>query len=147
MAAIALVLPWLQGCAGAMVAAQVVPAAMGTVAMTNVAHRDPFVQYAPGAPSISDQQLTELDERVIRAECGDPESQFWLATTLKSNRYTAPDNIEIYKWYRLAEMGAFTPATEQLAALDAAMSGPDITQARTRASAWQPATEGCPGGS
>ena len=140
---LALSLPLLHGCAGAMIAAQVFPTVVGGISMAGARDRSPFRIDIPSATPRTDKDLAELDAQIRQAECGDAKSQFWLASALQNDFNTTPNSIEIYKWYRLAEMRKFAPATAQLAALDATMSEADIAQARGRALAWQAMTESC----
>lgn len=142
VAAVALTACLLQGCA-AVVAIQAVPVAISGVAMANAEDIDPFSIDAPQAPHRTDREFAMLDTQIRLAECGNAESQYWLGSALRNGFNENPDYVEIYKWYRLAEMGKFAPATKELAVLDATMSAPEISVARSRANAWRPATEGC----
>ncbi len=143
--AIALALPLLQGCVAAIVAMQAVPAAIGGVAMANAEDVSPFRNKIPKPQQPrTDKELAMLDTHLRLAGCGNAESQYWLGSALKNDFNATPDYVEIYKWYRLAELGKFTPATEELATLDTTMPAPEIAEARARASGWQPETEDCP---
>jgi TPR repeat protein len=144
--AIALTFPLLQGCAGAVVALQAIPVAIGGVAAANAEDRSPFRTQIQNPQPWTDRDLAMLDAHIRRAECGNAESQYWLGSALKNDFNATPDNVEIYKWYRLAEMKGFAPATEELTALDATMSESAIAEARARAREWQPTTEDCPVG-
>jgi hypothetical protein len=146
VAAVALALPFLQACVAGMAAVQAIPAAVGVIAVANAEDRSPFRSQKPNLHPPAVDELAQLDAQIRRAECGDAEAQYLLASTLKDNAYTTPNAVEIYKWYRLAQMGEFAPATDELTALDATMSEPDIAKARMRAREWQPMTEGCPVG-
>jgi hypothetical protein len=142
-----LALPLLHGCAGAVLAAQIFPTIIGVGSVAGSGDRSPFRIDIPAAEQRSNEDLAELDMKIQQAECGNAQSQFWLASALQNEFNTAPNSIEIYKWYRLAEIGLFAPATEKLAALHNTMSEAELSQAMARAQAWQPATEGCSLGS
>ena len=142
-----LMLPLLQGCAGAALAAQIFPTIIGVGSVAGSGDRSPFRIDIPAAGKRSDNELVELDTQIHQAACGNPQSQFWLAAALQNGFNTTPNKIEIYKWYRLAEIGKFAPASAKLAALHDTMSEPDIAQAMARAEAWQALTEGCSVGS
>ena len=141
---IVLVVPLLQGCPGALVAVQAIPAAMGGVAAAGSRDRSPFIEEVPQGSGGPEQDLAALGTKVRRAECGDPESQYWLAARLNNGFNAAPDYVEVYKWYRLAEMGGFSAASGRVAALDATLPETQLVEARSRAEQWQPATEDCP---
>ncbi|MFT5171901.1 MAG: hypothetical protein ACI8W7_000065 [Gammaproteobacteria bacterium] len=140
-------LPLLQGCAGAVLAAQIFPTIIGVGSVAGSGDRSPFRIDIPAAEKRADYKLAELDKQLHQAACGDPQSQFWLASALQNNFNTEPNSIEIYKWYRLAEIGKFAPATARLAALNDTMSVSEIAQAAARAEVWRPLTEGCSVGS
>ena len=114
--------------------------------MANADDRSPFRTPTPNPQLRTDNELAMLDAHIRRAECGNAESQYWLGSALKNDFNATPDNVEIYKWYRLAEMREFTPATAELTVLDATMSESEIAEAQARASEWQPTTEDCPVG-
>ena len=138
---LALVLPLVQGCAAA--AAQVLPALLGRIAIGDVDDRDPFRitrgDTAPGA----NLSLADLDVMIQQAECGDAQSQYWVASAIQNNFNTTPNNVEIYKWYKLSDMGHYAPASTKLAALNATISEAEISQASSLARQWRPKTEGC----
>ena len=142
-----LILPFLQGCAGAVIAAQMFPAVIGVGSVAGSGDRSPFRIDIPDAAKRADKELVELDTRIHQAACGDPQSQFWLASALQNNFNEQPNHIEIYKWYRLAEAGKFAPASARLAAMNDLMSASEIAQAVARAEVWQPLSEGCSSGS
>jgi len=144
--AIVLTFPFLQGCAGAVMAIQAVPMAVSAVAIANTEDRSPFPTRVANPQVRNDEALVALDAHIRRAECGSAESQYWLGSALKNDFNATPDNVEIYKWYRLAEMGGFASATEELTVLDSTMPESEIAEARTRAREWQPTTEDCPVG-
>ena len=139
-----LTLPLLNGCLAAAIIGQVVPAAFGITSMVGAEDRSPFRIQKVNATLHSDEDMAELDLRIRQAECGDAPSQYWLASALQNGFNTTPNNVQIYKWYLLAESGSYMPAREELIALGATMSEPEIVEARTRAQAWQAETEGCP---
>ncbi len=133
--------PFLQGCSAATIAMNAIPAIIGTGAIAGADDRSPF-RIPVGQPmSQSEADLAMFDEQIKKAECGDPESQYWLANQLQNNFNQSPNKIEIYKWYRLAESARYGPATEKLLALAATMSEPEITDARQRAQSWQAKTD------
>jgi hypothetical protein len=142
IAMLAALLPALQGCP-ALLATQLVPGMMGTIAMTGAEDRNPFRTMMPPAPPRTADELAALDEHLHMAECGDPGSQYWVGSALKNGYNAKPDNVEIRKWFLLAQNGGVDAAAEELAALDATMTTADIGEAETRARAWQPKTEGC----
>lgn len=142
-AAVALCVLFLQGCAAGM-AVQAVPAVMGAAAMANADDVSPFRSHVRAPQPDSDTDLAMLDAQIRRAECGDAESQYWLAHRLENTYNATPNTVEIYMWYRLAEIGGMEAATAELAALDARMSNRDVATARRRASDWRPAPESCP---
>ena len=144
MPLLALALPLLSGCVGAAIAVQVVPAAMGTVAIAGADDRSPFRIQKPSGPRRTDEEMAALDAHLLRAECGNADSQFWLASALQNGFNANPNQVEVYKWYLLAEMGGSVEAREKLAALDAAMPAPERAQAAQAVRAWKPRTEGCP---
>ena len=137
------VLPFLNGCLPAMIVGQVAPVVFGGVAMANVDDRSPFKIHKPNAKPAIETDLAKLDAQIRQAECGDPQSQFWVASALQNGFNSTPNSIEIYKWYRLAEIGNYSRASKELEALDATMSESEISAARDRVQAWRPATEGC----
>lgn len=136
--------PALQGCLGALAAVQAFPAVIGGVSVAGAADRDPFIEHAPVEPAGQRDGVAALDDRIRRAECGDAASQYWLAARLDNGFNAAPDYVEVYKWYRLAELGGFAAASARVAALDARRPAAEIAMARARAQAWRPATGGCP---
>ena len=140
---LALVLPLLSGCLGATIAAQVAPTVLGLTSMANAEDRSPFAIQKVNSQLSGEDDLAKLDVQIRLAECGNPPSQYWLASALQNGFNTTPNSVEIYKWYLLAELGSYAPAGEELSALDATMSAPDIAEARARAGAWQASTEGC----
>jgi hypothetical protein len=146
LATLTATLPFLTGCpTAAVMAVQMIPTAIGVGAVAGSADRNPFHYRVPdNFARPEDQGMSQLDATIQQAECGDPESQFRLATTLRNGFNTSPNNVEIYKWYRLAHSAGYTPAGDELATLEASMSGPDVDRARQLASDWQPSTEGCP---
>ncbi|MDX1430878.1 MAG: hypothetical protein R3286_00380 [Gammaproteobacteria bacterium] len=133
----------LQGCAAG-VAAVAVPAAFGGAAIAGAEDRRPFGGGITYTGTGTADELAVLDAKIRRANCGDAESQYWLADTLDNGLNGTPNKIEIYKWYRLAEMGGIAPAAQKVTALDARMSRAEVTEAKARVSAWQPTTENCP---
>lgn len=136
--------PFLQGCLPAIAAAQVAPFAAAGLAVNGAEEHSPFQSYLPHTAPSPDDDLATIDARIRRAECGEAESQYWLAAHLNNNFNSTPDNVEIYMWYRLSEMGGYRPASDKLSALGDAMSVSQISQARARARAWHPAIEDCP---
>ena len=132
----------LQGCAGAIVA-QAFPFAMGGLAMANVESSSPFTTYVPNARPRTQEELAALDRHIRQAECGDAPSQYWLAGALHNDFNTSPNTVEVYKWYRLAELGGYAPATQALGTLTDSMSDAEIADARARADRWQGTSEGC----
>ena len=141
--AFALTLPLLNGCTAAIIAAQVVPTVVGGIAIAGAQPRSPFRMGGGATAPDTDPDLSALNARIRQAECGDAPSQYWLASALQNGFNTTPNDIEIYKWYRLAELGKFVPASAQLAALAATMSTSEIAQARARAQVWQASNQGC----
>ena len=138
-----LTLPLLNGCLAAAIIGQVVPAAFGITSMVGAEDRSPFRIQKVNATLHSDEDMAELDLRIRQAECGDAPTQYWLASALQNGFNTTPNNVQIYKWYLLAESGNYVPAREELTALGSTMSEPEIAEARKRAQAWQATTEGC----
>lgn len=143
MVAMALCLPQLQGCAAGLLAAQAVPGIIGGVALSNAEDRDPWQTYRPGWRRQPEDKLEALNARLLQAECGDAESQYWLAASMNNGFNLSPDRVEIYKWYRLAQARDYAPAAEPLSVLEASMPESDIETARERARQWTPRTEGC----
>ena len=144
-AAIALISPLLHGCAAVLVAAQVIPGGIGMLSAANAEDVDPWRRYPSLVPAAED--LATVTVRIQRAECGDAQSQYWLASTLDDEVNTTPNYVEIYKWYRLAHIGGISLTSAELSALEAQMSEADIAKAQALAAEWRPATEGCaPGG-
>ena len=137
-------LPALGGCAAALVVAQAMPSVMRGVAMAGADDVDPFRSSIVYAPPRSDKELAMLDDHILRAECGEPASQFWLGSALSNGFNATPDEVEVYKWFRLAEQGGFAGASEEIVLLSASLSEAEIAQAQARAQAWQARTEGCP---
>lgn len=86
--------------------------------------RSPFKIQNMHEQAPTDAEMAALDAHIPRAECGDAESQYWLAASLQNGFNAAPDEVEIYKWYRLAELGDSEPARERLASFDATMPAP-----------------------
>lgn len=142
--ALTLALPLLQSCTAGLLAAGAVPAVIDLVAIGGAEEQSPWQGHNPSFRPMVDENLAALDARILQAECGDAESQFWLASALKNNLDTTPNYVETYKWFRLAQIGEFEPATEQLTTLDVTMSKSDITKARALSREWHPKTEGCP---
>jgi hypothetical protein len=142
---IVFILPLLHGCAGAMIAAQAIPQVIGGISMANGEDRSPFQIKMPDAQPRTDTELAELDEQIRLAQCGDAKSQFWIASALRNSFNTQPNNIEIYKWFRLSEIGEYSPAGPEVAALGQSMSESEIAQAKQRVAGWTPMTEGCRG--
>jgi hypothetical protein len=140
---IMLVMPFLQGCLVGMVAAQVFPAVIGGGAIFGSEDRDPFRIPVGNETLPSDIDLAMLDTQIQKADCGDAEAQYWVASALQNNFNTTPNNTEIYKWYRLAEVGRYEPATQELQALAGFMSESEITDAEQRVQEWQAITQGC----
>lgn len=139
-----LVVPLLQGCLAAMAAVQAFPAVIGGMSAASASDRDPFIQQAPPDSSGSEDGVAAMGRKVRRAECGDPQSQYWLAARLDNGFNAAPNYVEVYKWYRLAEKGGFSAASKRVAALDATLPETQVMEARAMAEDWQPATESCP---
>jgi hypothetical protein len=136
--------PFLTGCpAAAVMVVQAVPGVIGLGAVAGSENRSPFHHRMPDSYARPRDEMAQLDATIQRAECGDPESQFRLATTLRNGMNTAPNNIEIYKWYRLAQDGGYVAAGDELANLETTMSGTDVARARALASDWRPSAEGC----
>lgn len=142
---IVLIVPFLHGCTGAMIAAHAIPQVIGGISMANAEDRSPFHIKMPDAQPRTDTELSELDEQIRLAQCGDAKSQFWIASALRNSFNTKPNNIEIYKWFRLSEMGEYAPAGLEVVALDQSMPAPEIAQAKQRVEDWTPTTEGCNG--
>ena len=140
---LALAFPLLHGCAAGIIAAQAIPTAIGAISIAGAEDRSPFRIQMPAPKPATDKDLAVLDANIRQAECGDAQSQYWLASALQNGFNTTPNSIEIYKWYRLAEIGEFAPASERLRSLDAKMSASEIAEARRRAQIWRAATEGC----
>jgi hypothetical protein len=140
---LAAAVPLLQGCIAAMVAAQAVPVAITGTTMAATEHRSPFITHAPAAARPKQDELARVDEYIRGAECGDARSQYLFADVL-GNRFNADlDYVEVYMWYRLAEMRRYEPATERLAELEPFMTEADITAGRQRASEWEPGGADC----
>jgi hypothetical protein len=142
---IMLIVPFLHGCAGAMIAAHAIPQVIGGISMANADDRSPFKIKMPDAQPRTDTELAKLDEQIRLARCGDAKSQFWLASALRNRFNTAPNNIEIYKWFRLSEMGDYAPAGPEVAALEQSMPASEIAQAKQRVEGWAPTAESCNG--
>lgn len=140
-----LMVPFLHGCAGAMIAAHAIPQVIGGISMANANDRSPFQIKMPDVQPRTDSELAKLDEQIRLAGCGEARSQFWLASALRNSFNTAPNNLEIYKWFRLSEMGEYAPAGPEVAALDQSMPASEIEQAKQRVEDWAPTTEGCNG--
>ena len=138
-----LMLPLLNGCLVAAIVGQVVPAAFGITSLVGAEDRSPFRIQKVNATLHTDEDMAELDLHIRQAGCGDAPSQFWLASALQNGFNTTPNNVEIYKWYLLAESGGYVPAREELTALGSTMSESEIAEAGVRAQAWQATTEGC----
>ena len=143
MMTILFVLPFLQGCTAAMIVSNAFPAIIGGGAVLGAEDRSPFRIPVDNLRPQNEVDLAVLDAKIQKAECGDAQSQYWLASVLQNNFNTTPNKVEIYKWYRLAESGRYDPATEKLRILAETMPEADITQAQQRAQAWQVNTEGC----
>jgi TPR repeat protein len=139
-----LVVPLLQGCLGAMAAVQAFPAIIGGVSVAGSGDRSPFIKHAPSGSADAEDDVAALGNKIRRAECGDPQSQYWLAARLDNGFNADPNYVEVYKWYRLAELGGFNAASERVAALDATLPETQVLEARALAGRWQPATENCP---
>ena len=133
----------LSGCAGVAVA-QAANVAFGGAILAGAEERSPFVSYGPGLSARTEGEMQALDAHLLRAECGEPESQFWLGSALRNDFNAAPNRVEIYKWYRLAEMGRYAPAGDEVKAVAASMSESQVEEARARVQAWKPRVEGCP---
>jgi hypothetical protein len=142
--AIAAVAALATGCSGAVIATQVLPAALGGVALAGSESRDPFITYAPDATVPRDPGLDELQARVQRAECGDAAAQYWLASAMRNNFNASPDKVAIYQWYRLADLGGYGPAGGELSLMAASMSAEEIAEGEKRAVGWQPVARDCP---
>ena len=138
-------LPLLHGCAGAMIAAHALPTVFGGISIAGAEDRSPFRIKMPDSKRRTDNELATLDEQIRLAGCGDAKSQFWLASALKNDFNTSPNSIEIYKWFRLAEIGEYAPASAELVALDQTLSEVEIGEAKSRARAWKPTGQGCSG--
>lgn len=123
-------------------AVQVAQVAVGGVAMANIDDHMPFSRKVTYDGRMSPSALEELDERLALADCGDAESQYWMASALYGFN-SSPDKVEIYKWYRLAELSGFDSAVDRRVAVQDAMSAEELAQARARTDAWAPRTEGC----
>ena len=136
----------MPGCIAGLAVMQAIPAAMGGVAIANVESRDPFVTHAPYAPPRDEAALRALDARILAAECGDPQAQYWLAGALGNGFNANPDRIEMRKWLQLAQRGGVAAATPELARLDATLSAQQIAVAQARADGWLPPLTGCAGG-
>jgi len=141
---VVLVAPLLQGCLPALAAVQAFPAVIGGVSVAGAHDRDPFIEQAPRGATDPQDDVAALGRKVRRAECGDPESQYWLAARLDNGCNAAPDDVQVYKWYRLAEKAGFSAAGKRVAALDATLPQSQVVEARALAEHWQPATENCP---
>ena len=133
----------LGGCTAGLIAAQAMPAAMGSVAMAASDDRSPFRSHDPYLLAPGEDDIATVTARIRLAECGDARSQYWLASRLGNDFNKAPDRVQIYKWFLLSEMGEYAPAGARRAALEVSMSEDDVEQARVLAAAWQPATENC----
>jgi hypothetical protein len=91
--ALILIVPFLQGCAGAALAAQIFPTIIGVGSVAGSGDRSPFRIDIPAAQTRGDHKLAELDKHIHQAACGDPQSQFWLAAALQNDFNTQPDSI------------------------------------------------------
>jgi len=146
--ALVLSLPLLQGCVAALAAAQAVPAAIGLGSIAGADDRNPFRHRMPSAHGASSARagngFAELDRRLQLAECGDAASQYWVASAMDNSFNASPDRVEIYKWYKLAQLARHAEASVRVAALDATMAEHEILAARERVADWRPRTQGCP---
>ena len=138
-------LPLLNGCAPAILAVQAVPAVIGAASIANAENRDPFGPRIPTPPPSDEDEdnFTKLSRYLQRAECGDPEAQYWVAASLNDEFNASPNKAEIYKWYYLAKAGGVAPAILEIDALDSSLPRTDIVEGRRRAREWRPVTEGC----
>ncbi len=128
----------LVGCP-ATAALNAVPMVVGATAISQADARSPFDS------GMREDELVAFDRRLRRAECGEAASQYWLATSMQRSAFDAsPNNVEIYKWYLLAQAGGIE-ASEEMMTLEVAMTEADIAEARARARAWQPRAEDCVG--
>ena len=144
-AAVAVVLAsLLSGCGAGVVAVQAAQATFGGVMLANAEDRSPFVSYGPSAAGRTERELEVLNSHLLRAECGESESQFWLGSALRNDFNAAANRVEIYKWYLLAERGGYAPAGDELKAIAGSMSQQQVGQARARVQAFKPRVEGCP---
>jgi len=133
----------LNGCVTPLMAVQAVPAVMTATSMATTAHQSPFVERAPSGPTSTDPQTVASNAQLRRAQCGDAQAQFQVASALSNDGSSIPNRVEIYKWYRLAELGNYEPASNELDGLLVAMTPSKVAEGQARVRGWQPSTEGC----
>ena len=117
---------------------------VGGVAMNNLDDRQPFNSHVKYVGPRTEEDLEELTKHLQQAECGNAQSQYWVATALRTGFNTSPDWVEIYKWYRLAEEQNYAPAAEATSALKVEMTADDLAAGEHRARQFTPRSENCP---
>ena len=81
-------------------------------------------------------RIAALGATHLRAECGDAEAQFQLASALSDDSASIPNRVEIYKWYRLSELGDYEPASDRLDGLLVAMTPGEVAEGQDLVRGW-----------